>query len=62
MSENFKEFVKAEIREILASMNEKYRNDPKLCSKKAIEWIEENAEKFREQWYSKKIRHRALVN
>ena len=61
MSENFEEFVKAEIREILASMDENCLNDPKLCSKKAIEWIEENAKKFREQWYLKREMQRTLV-
>ena len=54
MNDNFREFVEAEIKEILASIDEKSRQDPKLCSKRAIKWIEENAGKFREQWYEKK--------
>lgn len=54
MSDGFKEFVEAEIKEILASMDEKCRQDPKLCCKKAIEWIEDNAKKFRDQWYIKR--------
>ena len=54
MSDGFKEFVEAEVKEILASMEEKCRQDPKVCSKKAIEWIEYNAKKFREQWCLKK--------
>ncbi len=54
MSDGFKEFVKAEVEEILASMDEECRKDPKQCSEKAIQWIEENAKEFRKQWSTKK--------
>lgn len=50
MSNDFREFVEAEVKEILSSMDEKSRKNPKLRGEKAIQWIDENAEKFREQW------------
>lgn len=50
MSDAFTEFVQAEVRAILDSMNEECRNDPVLCRRVALEWIEKNAEEFRRQW------------
>lgn len=50
MVDAFKEFVEAELREIMASMDEQCRQDPEMCRKVAIEWIEKNAKLFRDQW------------
>ena len=54
MSDPFREFIEAEIDEIRSSMDERCRQDPELCSKKSIEWIEKNAEFFRKQWNERK--------
>ncbi len=50
MTDAFTEFVQAEVRAILDSMNEECRNDPVLCRRVALEWIEKNAEEFRRKW------------
>ncbi len=50
MANAFREFVEAEVNEIMSSMDERCRKDPDLCRKVAIEWIEKNAEVFRKQW------------
>ncbi len=54
MSDSFKEFVEAEVCEILNSMDEKCRRNPELNRISAIEWIEKNAENFRKEWNLKK--------
>lgn len=50
MSDPFRDYIEAEIDEIMSSMDERCRQDPELFSKSAIEWIEKNAEFFRKQW------------
>lgn len=50
MSDHFRQFIEAETREILDSMDEDCRCNPDRCRARAIEWIEKNAEFFREQW------------
>ncbi|MBD3420987.1 MAG: hypothetical protein GF398_12780 [Chitinivibrionales bacterium] len=50
MPNAFKEFLEAEIGEMLASMDEGSRQDPELRVHKAIEWIDRNAARFREEW------------
>ena len=59
MSDPFREYVEAEINEIMSSMDERCRHDPELCRKSAIEWIEKNAEYFRKQWSERKILQKA---
>ena len=54
MSDPFREYIEAEINEIMSSMDERCRQDPELCRKSAIEWIEKNAEFFRKQWNERK--------
>jgi hypothetical protein len=54
MSDPFREYIEAEIHEIMCSMDEECRRNPELCRTNAIEWIEKNAEYFREQWDLKK--------
>ena len=54
MSDPFREYIEAEVDEIMSSMDERCRQDPELCSKNAIEWIEKNAEFFRKQWNERK--------
>lgn len=53
MSDSFEKFMDAEIKEILNSMDEQCRKDPESCKKVAIEWIEKNAERFRQRWNAK---------
>ncbi len=50
MADAFREFVEAELHEIMDSMDERSRKDPERCRRVAIEWIEKNAKIFREQW------------
>lgn len=50
MANNFRDFVEAELKEILDSMDEECRNDPQLCRQVALEWIEKNAKLFRMRW------------
>lgn len=50
MSDAFTEFVQAEVRAILDSMNEECKSDPVMRRRVALEWIEKNAEEFRRQW------------
>ena len=54
MDDPFKEFLEAELHEIMDSMDERCRKDPELCCRIAIEWIEKNAKMFREEWNRKK--------
>ena len=54
MSDSFRNYIEAEIDEIMNSMDERCRRDPELCRKSAIEWIEKNAEFFRKQWNERK--------
>lgn len=54
MPDSFKEFVEAEVNEIMSSMDEMCLQDPELRRRVAIEWIEKNAEGFREQWNRKR--------
>ena len=54
MPDPFREYIEAEVDEIMNSMDERCRQDPDLCRKNAIEWIEKNAEFFRRQWNKKK--------
>ena len=54
MSDSFRDYIEAEIDEILNSMDEQCRQDPELCRKSAIEWIEKNAEFFRKRWNERK--------
>lgn len=53
-SDFFREYIEAELDEMLDSMDERCRQDPELCRKSAIEWIEKNAECFRNHWDKKK--------
>jgi len=50
MSEDFGQFLKAEIDAILSSMDEQSRSDPEQCTIMAIDWIEKNAGRFRDEW------------
>ncbi len=50
MADAFREYVEAELQEIMNSMDERCRKDPDRCRQVAIEWIEKNAKVFREQW------------
>jgi len=50
MSEDFGQFLKAEIDAILSSMDEQSRSDPEQCTSRAIDWIEKNAGRFRDEW------------
>ena len=53
MSDSFKKFVTDEINAIMESMDECCKNDPILCEKVALEWIDKNAKKFRIDWDKK---------
>ncbi len=62
MGDCFKEFLDAEIKEILASMDSRCRENPKLCSELAMKWIEEHAEEFRKKWFSQKLAKKSKEN
>ncbi|MFW5959500.1 MAG: hypothetical protein ACOCSE_00100 [Chitinivibrionales bacterium] len=49
---DLKQYIEAEIKEILNSMDEKSRQDPELIRLSAMKWIKNNAENFRREWES----------
>lgn len=55
MSCSFRDFVQEEIQAIMDSMSEECRNDPVLMGKTALEWVEQNAEEFRNMWNQKHV-------
>jgi hypothetical protein len=50
MSEQFHEFMAAEVNEILQSMDDECRRDPERLRQNAMVWIENNAAGFRNRW------------
>ncbi|MBD3346989.1 MAG: hypothetical protein GF401_18195 [Chitinivibrionales bacterium] len=52
MTDGFKNFLRAEVDTILASMDDDARHDPCRCTAKALGWIEKNAARFRKDWES----------
>lgn len=54
MDNGFKEFLAAEVNEIMNSMDDVCRQDPELCRRMAFEWIEKNADMFRKKWFAKR--------
>ena len=54
MDDGFKEFLSAEVNEIMNSMDDVCRRDPELCRRMAFEWIEKNADVFRKKWCAKR--------
>ena len=55
MSDSMKEFLDAEIREIVGTMDEISLCDPELLQQRTLEWIEKNAEHFRNHWDRKNM-------
>ena len=55
MNESMKEFLDAEIREIIGAMDETSLCDPELLQLRTLEWIEKNAEQFRTHWDRKNM-------
>ncbi len=49
---DLKQYIEAEIKEILSSMDERSRQDPELIRLNAMKWIKNNAENFRREWES----------
>ena len=54
MEDGFKEFLSAEVNEIMNSMDEACRRDPELCRRMTFDWIERNADVFRKKWVAKR--------
>jgi len=50
MEDGFKEFLAAEVNEIMSSMDDVCRQNPELCRRLTFDWIEKNAEVFRSKW------------
>ena len=50
MADQLREYLDAEIRTIIGAMDESSLCDPELLQRRTLEWIEQNAEHFREHW------------
>jgi hypothetical protein len=50
MMSGFEEFVTAEIREMMAAMDNDSRGDAEAFRRKAQSWVEQNAITFRQRW------------
>lgn len=60
MAYTLKEFLVAEIEEIKRSVGRNDEMDRELFSRKAIEWIERNAARFRDEWSNAKGNQRSV--
>lgn len=49
-----REYIMAELKTMLATMDERCRSDKEESNRSALLWIEKNATAFREQWNSEK--------
>lgn len=50
MHETFKDYVEAEVTEMLRSMDEKTRCNERKRRLSALAWVRKNAEMFRKKW------------
>lgn len=50
MIDPLKEYLEAEVCAIIGAMDESSLCDPELLQRRTLEWIEQNAEHFREKW------------
>jgi hypothetical protein len=55
MNDPFKDFLDDEIDAMLASMDPESRANPDVCSQKAMDWIDKNAVRFRDEWNRRRL-------
>jgi hypothetical protein len=56
-----REYLMAELKAMLGTMDEKCRCNRDECNRSALVWIENNAAAFREQWNREKCHHISSV-
>jgi len=50
MASSFREYLQAEMSAIRASVGHEEHQDPETFTQRAIDWIENNAHRFRSEW------------